>query len=523
MISTPQKYSDRYKWQVLVVVMIGTLMAALDSSIVNVSIPAIMADFGASVDDVEWVVTGYMLAFATLMPLTAWLRDRIGHKVLYSASLIVFTLGSLLCGLAWNIPSLVVARILQAMGGGALTPTGMAMISEVFEPHERGRAMGYWGVGVILGPAFGPTLGGYLTKSFGWPSIFLINLPIGIFGLWAAMKLLKDDKPSHEHHKPFDYWGFSFLTLFLVSFLYGISKGEHEGWTSPIIVWCGNLSLTGLVGFLLVESLTEHGVIDLHLFKYPVFSISMILTATRSMALFGGVFLLPLFLQQLKGLDEVESGLIMLPGSLVIAFFMPLAGRMSEKIGPRYLAVGGLSALAIFMIMYRHININTSNWDIIFPTIIRGFGISFLMAPLMATTLNAVPRHKAGMASSMMNLIQQVGGSLGIAILATVLSNRIHHHLDSIGGAINIHSTLFTESVRNVMQRAHELGYSHVSSAFIAKASILKVAAQRATEQAFQDAFLVGAFIVLLTLIPAFFLPGQPPQKGKMDEPLVME
>lgn len=513
---------SQYKWRVLVVVMIGTMMAALDSSIVNVSIPAIMADFGASLDDIEWVVTGYMLAFAALMPLTAWFRERVGHKQLYIGSLVIFTAGSVLCGLAWDTPSLVIARIIQAIGGGALTPTGMAMISEVFEPHERGRAMGYWGIGVILGPAFGPTVGGYLTKAFGWPSIFLINLPIGIAGVLMATSMLAPDKPQHTEHRPFDGWGFAFLTIFLISFLFGISKGEHEGWSSPLIVWCGIIALFSFILFLLVESQVPNRVIDLELFKFPVFTVSMILTATRSMALFGGVFLLPVFLQQVKGLDEIESGLILLPGSLIIGFFMPMAGRMSEKIGPRYLALAGLSALALFMYMYRDINQDTSNWNIILPTLVRGFGISFLMAPLMATMMNSVPKHKAGMASSMMNIIQQVGGSLGIAVLATVLSNRIHHHLSVAGSLMNASTPVFQEGVKNLAERAHAIGYTHANAALIAKSILAKTGAMRASEHAFQDAFLVGAIIVAVTILPALFLPGEPPLH-KSEEPLIME
>lgn len=514
--------NTQYKWRVLVVVMIGTMMAALDSSIVNVSIPAIMADFGASLDDIEWVVTGYMLAFAALMPLTAWFREKVGHKQLYIGSLIIFTAGSVLCGLAWDTPSLVIARIIQAIGGGALTPTGMAMISEVFEPHERGRAMGYWGIGVIVGPAFGPTVGGYLTKVFGWPSIFLINLPIGIAGVLMAKSILAPDKPHAEEHRPFDAWGFTFLTIFLVSFLFGISKGEHEGWTSPLIVWCGIIAFFSFITFLLVESQVPYRVIDLELFKFPVFTVSMILTATRSMALFGGVFLLPVFLQQVKGLDEIESGLILLPGSLIIGFFMPMAGRLSEKVGPRYLAIAGLSALAVFMYMYRDINQDTSNWHIILPTLVRGFGISFLMAPLMATMMNAVPKHKAGMASSMMNIIQQVGGSLGIAVLATVLSNRIHHHLAVAGSLMNASSPVFQEGVRNLAERAHAIGYTHANAALIAKSFIAKAGAMRASEHAFQDSFLTGAIIVAVTILPAIFLPGEPP-KHKSEEPMIME
>ncbi|MFA6549400.1 MAG: MFS transporter, partial [Candidatus Margulisiibacteriota bacterium] len=197
----------------MAVVMIGMIMSMLDSSIVNVSIPAIMADFGSNVTEIEWVITAYMLAFAVLMPLTAWLRDRIGHKLLYSFSLIVFTLGSLFCGLAWSIPSLIAARVIQALGGGAMTPTGMAMIAEVFDPKERGRAMGFFGMGVIIGPAIGPTLGGFLTVTLGWRSIFLVNLPVGIFAVLMALKMLVRDHPMHAQKKPFDIWGFIFLSI----------------------------------------------------------------------------------------------------------------------------------------------------------------------------------------------------------------------------------------------------------------------------------------------------------------------
>ncbi len=518
---TGEVYDAKYKREVLLVVMVGTLMAALDTSIVNVSIPAIMADFGASLNDIEWVLTGYMLAFATLMPLTSWLSGRIGHKNLYMGSLLLFTLGSLLCGLAWNTESLVAARVIQAMGGGALTPTGMALISDVFEPHERGRAMGYWGVGVILGPAFGPTVGGYLTSAFGWPSIFLVNLPIGILGTWATLRILKPDKPPVEHHRPFDAWGFGFLTIVLISFLYGVSQGEQEGWTSNLIIGCGIFTIVGFIGFLLVETHVEHGIMDLSLFKSSVFSVSMVVTVTRSIALFGGVFLLPVFLQQVKGLDEIESGLILLPGSLLIAFFMPIAGHVSEKVGPRYLAIGGLFGLWLFMYMYRDLTAATSTWNIILPTIVRGAGISFLMAPMMATMMNAVPRNKSAMASSMMNIVQQISGSLGIAVLAMVLANRTHFHMGVIGTAMNMQSPIFQESIRNLTERAHLLGYDHATASLLAQSTLAKAGVMRASEHAFQDAFLVGALIVALTIIPTLLLPGKP--EAKPSKPMVME
>jgi len=493
---------------VLIVVMIGMIMAMLDSSIVNVSIPTIMADFGANVTDIEWVVTAYMLAFAVLMPLTAWFRDRIGHKILYSFALIVFTVGSLLCGLAWNIPSLIAARVVQALGGGAMNPTGMAMIAEAFGPRERGKAMGFFGIAIVVGPAFGPTLGGFLTQVFGWRSVFLVNLPIGMIGLLMALEMLINDRPQGESHRPFDTWGFIFLTLFLISFLLGISKGEQEGWTSRYIMICAALAVFGFSSFLITESLVRDRIMDLALFKHPVFSVAMLISAIRSVALFGGIFLLPLFLQQLKGMTAAQSGLLLMPGSLIIAFVMPIVGWLSDRSSPRFLTFTGLLITAYSMYLYKDISIYMSYWDILYPTIIRGVAMCMLMAPIMMLALNSVPRHKAGVASSMMSIIQQVGGAIGIAVLSTVLANRSKFHMSTVGPAINSGSPAFMESMRAIAARAHDLGLSHLNSAMAAKGALIKYIYIAQMNFAFQDAFFFAMVIVLFSLIPTLLLPN---------------
>lgn len=484
-------------------------MGALDTSIVNVCIPDIMADFGSSVDEIEWVITAYMLAFATLMPLTAWLRDRVGHKVLYMGSLTLFTAGSVLCGLAWNLPSLIVARILQALGGGAITPTAMAMISEVFEPRERGKAMGYWGVGVIMGPAFGPTLGGFLTKALGWRSIFLVNLPIGVIGFLMALSILKEDKDHATAKSKFDLSGFLFLSLFLIAFLLGLSKGETEGWTSRYVVVCGILSFFSFIGFMVVESLVPNGIVDISLFKLPIFTACVITTFVRSVALFGGTFLLPLFLEQHMGLDEIDTGLVLLPGALVIGVFMPLAGKFSDRTGPRLPSMIGLVALASFMFLYRNLDPNTSMWDVIWPTLIRGFGLGLLIAPVMASALNSVPLKKAGMASSILNLVQQMGGAIGIAALATVLNHRAHFHISNAAASLQANSPRFLETFKNLSSHLHSLGYSHGQSGQMSQILLAKHVAQTGSVMAFRDAFLVGAVFVIFAVIPAMMLPSE--------------
>lgn len=500
---------DRYKWEVLGVVMVGTLMSALDSSIVNVSLPNIMADFGASLDDIEWVITGYMLSFATLMPLTSWMRDRIGHRTLYIASLFIFTIGSLLCGVAWNLPSLVGARVIQALGGGALTPVGMAMISEVFAPHERGRALGYWGIGVIVGPALGPTIGGYLTHSWGWRYIFLVNLPIGLVGIIWSRMVLRRDKPHASLSKPFDISGFIFLSAFLIAFLLGLSKGEKEGWMSDFILTCWAISILGLIGFITIELIKPDGIMDLRLFKSSVFTSCIVVTAVRSVALYGGTFLLPVFLQQQMGLDEIETGLILLPGALVIGLFMPISGRMNDRSGPRIPSIIGLIAVAYFMYMYRMLDENTSIWNVIMPTLIRGFGIGLLVTPVMASAMNAVPPQKAGMCSAMINLVQQVSGSMGIAVLGAILSRRTHFHLGVMGSNVSSNSPVFQNLFRDLSQRAHLLGYSHHNAARVAQQLLGKHVGAAASVGGFNDAFLAGAVIVIAGIAFAVFLPGE--------------
>jgi MFS transporter, DHA2 family, multidrug resistance protein len=510
MAGQPLSPNPNYKWVVMVIVMIGMIMAMLDSSIVNVSIPAIMADFGSNIADIEWVVTAYMLAFAVLMPLTAWLRDRVGHKVLYTFSLLTFTVGSLLCGLAWNLPALIAARVIQALGGGAMGPTGMSMIADVFEPKERGRAMGFFGMGIIIGPAVGPTLGGFLTVAFGWRSIFLVNLPVGIFAVILALELLVRDRPHHTQKKPFDVWGFVFLSIFLLSFLLGISRGETEGWTSRYIMICATLSVFSFISFLITESLVKDRIMDLGLFKYPVFSVSMLLTAIRSVALFGGVFLLPLFLQQLKGLTAIQSGLILLPGSLMIALFMPVVGWLSDKSSPRFMSFIGMLLLGLSMFLYKDISIYNSTWEIVYPTMIRGIGMCLLMAPIMTLALNSVPRRKAGMASSMMSIIQQVGGAVGIGILSTVLDNRTKFHVSTVGPALKPGSPAFMAAVQGLQQRAHEIGLSQYNSIQAASGALMKYVYVAQASFAFQDAFLFAMVMIALSILPVLLLPKRP-------------
>ena len=504
-----------YRWRVLGVVMLGTVMSALDSSIVNVSLPNMMASFGASVDDIEWVVTGYMLGFSTFMPLTAWLRDRVGYKVLYVASLVVFIGGSALCGLAPNLPALVLARVIQAFGGGAITPTGLAMIAEVFPPKERGRALGLWGVGVVVGPAFGPTLGGYLTETLGWRSIFNINLPIGVVGLLAASRVLRSDKPHAQPYRGFDLPGFVLLTAFLVSALLGLSNGNREGWTSNYVVACALVSSVSFVLFLAVESIVTERILDLGLFRKPQFTVAMVVTSARSVALYGGIFLLPLFLQDLMGRSEIDTGLLLLPGALVMGLVMLVSGRIADWLGTRVCTILGLLFIAWFMWTYRRLDVTTSTWAVLYPTLVRGVGLGLLVTPVMTAAINAVPTPKAGMASSMLSLIQQISGSLGIAVLASVLGRRATFHLAVVGQGLDAARPALASATRALATRALALGTPPAAAGLVARSLVARQIAGAASVLAFNDAFLIGAAIVGAGAIPALFLASKSKSKAR--------
>ncbi len=506
-----------YKWSVMYIIMMGMMMATIDSSIVNVSLPKIMADFGVNIDDIEWVLTGYMLAFAVSMPLTGWLRERIGYKNIYIGSLVLFTAGSVLCGLAWNFPSLIIARILQAIGGGAMQPTGMALMTEVFPPKERGKAMGLFGVGIILGPAIGPTLGGYLTDYFGWRSIFLVNLPFGIVTILMAIEIMLVDAPHKLVKKPFDFWGFAFLTACLIGILLGMSKGQKEGWGSVFIVSCFIISFIGFVGFLLVETHTENPIVDLSLFKIPTFATASVITVARSIGLFGSIFLIPLFVQQQMGFTALQSGLLMLPPSLFMAVVFPLFGRMADKVGPRIPSVIGIIITAYSLYLYKDINLNMTSWAIIYPMMVRSIGMGLLMAPITTAVMNSVPQHKVAAASSLNNILMQVGASIGIAVFATMLSNRATYHVAIVGQAAKATNPVFTATVAELIRKGHSVGLSLAQSAGTAKAYLMQVMTKSALVNAFQDVFILGAIIVALTIPLAFMLPAQvvhQPHKG---------
>ena len=495
------------RWVVLGVVMMGTFMAILDSSIVNVALPHMMSAFGVSRDKIEWVSTAFMLATAVAMPLVGWVSGRIGHKTLYLASLVLFTLGSVACALAWSYDALILARVVQAIGGGAIQPVGMAIVADMFAPEERGRALGIWGTGIMIGPALGPTLGGYLTDWFNWRVIFSVNVPFAVVTLLVGMAAMPGRRGRRARLVPFDLWGFIFLSLALVAGLLALSNGQEKGWDSTYITTCFVLTLVGTVMFLAVEATVEHPLLPLSLFRFRNFSLSMVLAIFRAVGLFGGVFLLPIFLESVVGYSTIQTGLWMMPGAAAVGLTMPIAGRLSDRFSPRWLVAAGTVITAWSLVLYGGLDPRSSAAFIIVPQLIRGVGLALLMAPLLTAAINAVPRDQVATASSFLNVAQRVGGSFGIAVLNSFVTSSIVEHRVRFGDKIGPNTVEFgrlaARAAELTFRDAHGVVLGGFSKGMLAASQLIQ---QRATVLGFEQAFVVAGFILLAGLPLALLL-----------------
>jgi EmrB/QacA subfamily drug resistance transporter len=337
-------------------------------------------------------------------------------------------MGSLLCGLAWNLESLVVFRVIQACGGGAMTPIAMGIIVRTFPAKEKGKALGIWGAGVLVGPILGPPLGGILTNWIGWRSIFLVNLPLGFIGVLAAYLFLRHDRETAKASRPFDFAGFSLFSGFLIALLYGASQVESGGFAGVTVYLCGLLSIGFLLAFLVSEMRSGARLFDFSLFRSRVFSISIGVSLVRSFALYGGQFLLPLFLARVQGYAEDRIGFMILPGALVIGMLFPFTGHGSDRYGSRPFVVSGLLILVAFFVSFSFLSADMSYWGMQIPILVRGIGLGLLVTPLNSLALGSVPTARTGNASVILNLSQQLGGSLGIAVLGGILELRAQWH-----------------------------------------------------------------------------------------------
>ncbi len=420
---TGQHGADVNKWIIAITVMTGTVMSALDTSIVNVALPYMRGNLGASVEEITWVATGYMLSNVIIMPLIAMLSTRYGRKRIYVASVVLFTVSSFLCAMSWDLTSLVVFRILQGAGGGALIPLSQAILRESFPPKEQGIAMGVYGFGVVLGPAFGPTLGGWLTDNFSWPWIFYINIPIGILNLLLVARFLHDPPYLKREKAKIDFPGLWLLIAGLGSLQMVLEKGGQKDWfASYFITYLAAASIIALLLFVWRELSTDKPAVDLRVLKNLPFASGTVLGGLLGIGLYGSLFLLPFFLQQLLGYPAFDSGLVLMPRSLAMAIMMPIAGRLYNRLGPKIIIGGGLIITAFSFWQLSRLSLNVGFWDLFLPQCLQGGGFGMTFVALSTVALSAIKRDEMNQATGIYNVVRQVFGSIGIAIAATELT-----------------------------------------------------------------------------------------------------
>ncbi|MEK8130368.1 DHA2 family efflux MFS transporter permease subunit [Paenibacillus filicis] len=487
----------------MLAMILGVFMAILDTSIVNVAIPKMMSVFGVNQSQIEWVVTAYALVSGALVPATGFLGDRFGYKRMYIISLIIFTIGSALCGIAWSNDSMIVFRIIQAAGGGAMMPISMAMIFRMIPNEKRGLAMGLFGIAIMFAPATGPTLSGYIVEYLDWRLIFTINVPIGIADLFLSIFFLKEYKS--EIKRSFDVWGFVASTTGLASLLYGVGLVGEKGWTNHEVLAFLIVALISLTAFVLIELNIKEPLLDLSLLKNGTFTLTLLISSLVTVIMMGVLFLLPVFLQSISGLSAVQTGLILLPQALLSGFMMPIAGALYDKLGAKKLAIAGLLITAYALYLTAQLTIETSFATIIFWMCLRAAGMGLMMMPMQTAGMGTVPPDKIGQGTALSNTVRQVSGAFGIAWLSLQFSGRRDFHSANYAEQLNSLSVTVTDQIAKIQNAFISAGQSAAQAKSSALSYIYGQVQMQATVTALDDVFIVTAVLSLVALVMSLF------------------
>ena len=504
---------EHYKWIALSVTLIGGFMSTLDTSIINVAIPKMMAAFAVGTEDAQWILTAYMLTMGILQPASGYLCNTFGTRRMYLLSLFVFTVGSALCSLAWSNNSMIAFRVIQALGGGLILPISMSVVLQEFPPAERNLAMGLWGICVAVAPAVGPTLGGYLIDEWSWHYIFTLNIPIGLIGYLLASLTLKESPTTPD--TKFDFAGFIFCATGLFCLLLALSKGVEKGWDSFYIISLIYTAFATLTLFVLIELNRDDPMLDLSLFRDWNFVLGNIFSFINYTILLGSLFLIPLFFQNILGYTAMQTGLLLLPAGLISGALMPVAAKIADKIGTKpVVMIASLFAMGgTFPLMF--LDLDTSPAYVIFIQIFRGIFVGFSIITVTVLSMSRVPRDKISQASAINNTVRQVSGSFGLAVLSTVLQNRQIYHLDHIASHINIASKstvdLIAYGKHLFMQQGSTEGLAHQQSLVLINGLVKK----QMTIFSFDDAFWVLGIFAVLCLLVSFLLKAAPVTKNK--------
>ena len=490
--------------------MLAIFMEVLDTSVANVALPHIAGNLSAGVDESTWVLTSYLVSNAIVLPLTGWFSSLFGRKRFYMTCVVIFTLSSLLCGLAPSLPLLVFFRVLQGAGGGALQPISQAILLESFPKEKRGMAMAIFGMGVVLAPIIGPTLGGWITDSYSWRWIFLINIPVGVISLALTLFLIFDPpylvRKSFREGAKIDYIGIGLLSVGLGFLQVVLDKGEREDWFgSGFIVWCSVVAAVGLLGAFLWELSRKDPAVDFHLLKERNFLIATMTMFMLGVVLYGSTALLPIFLQTLLGYTALLSGLVLSPGGILVIFLLPVVGKLLTRLESRWLVVFGLSLLGLSLFHMATFNLEVDFRTAMMARVYQSAGMAFLFVPINVMAFYFIPKEKINNATGIINLARNIGGSVGIAGVVTMLARRAQFHQ----AVLVSHMTPLDSAYQALLSGAKQIlvaqGSDPVQAAHQAQGLAYGLLMRHATMLAFLDDFWLMA-VVILGMIPFMFL-----------------
>ena len=411
---------ERRKWWTLAAVSFGLFMIMLDNTVVNVALPSIQEDLGATLSELQWIVTGYALTFAVLMLIGGKLADAYGRRLIFVIGIVIFTLASLWCGLSATSEMLIVARIVQGAGAALMNPATLSIISATFPPKQRGAAIGIWAGISALALAIGPLVGGLLTEHLSWHWIFFVNVPVGVVAIVASLLLITESKD--ETHESLDLPGLGTSALGLFALTYGLIEANAYGWTSARIVGSFAVAVISLVSFVIIERRRRYPMLDLTLFRsgtYTGANVSMLLVA---LSMFGVFFFVSLYMQNVLGYSAVQAGAAFLPMTVLIILIAPIAGKASDRFGSRWLMTIGMVLLGVQLLYFSQLTTTSDFWNLLPGFILGGFGMAMAMTPMAAAAIRAVPVHKSGVGSAVLNAMRQVGGSIGIALMGAIVA-----------------------------------------------------------------------------------------------------
>jgi DHA2 family multidrug resistance protein len=509
--SEPPIQLDFPTWMMIIGVMLAVVLEILDTSIVNVALPSMMGNLGATVDEISWVATSYIVANVCVIPMTGWLAGRFGRRRYFVGSIALFTLASFLCGAARTLPELVVFRVIQGIGGGALLAVGQSVLIEVFPPQQQGTGQAIFGLGAMLGPSLGPTLGGWITDVYDWPWIFYVNVPLGIAAALLCSRYLPHPPAGTERRtRGVDWPGIALLVVGIASLQILLESGHKMDWFDSdqiVALACTSAASIGL--FVWHELRTAHPVVDLRVLRHRALVVGCTYGIALGIGLYGSVFLFPIFTQDVLGWTSWQSGMGILPSSIATALTMPLAGRLVWRLGPAPLFAFGVAIFLPSLWGMSHWTLQSGWWDLFWPQVGRGVAMGAMFSPLSVATLRALPPRDVLQGSGLYNLFRQTGGSLGIAVLATLIDHRgtVHH------AYLSEHVTAFSEATRlRLAELAAGLqmrGIGAAEAMDAARQMLDRILHAQAAALAFRDCYLL-IFVVFLLLVPLIPLLRRP-------------